>query len=196
MNVRRLRLGEGKRIRALRLDALSDAPYAFGSSFTRELEYPLEHWEKLAEQSESGERGVVFVAIDGTRWLGMAGGYFGVGEEGERTEGDGEVNDKEGKGGNREEEEADPPVASIWGMWVNASVRRHGCGRQLLLAIRDWASARGAVRLELSVTDRAPAAAALYREIGFSQTGEARPLASDPSIMEFSMTQSLEGRWR
>ncbi len=84
-------------------------------------------------------------------------------------------------------------VASVWGMWVDASVRRHGCGRRLLQAVRDWASARGAVRQELSVTDRAPAAAALYRELGFSETGEARPLASDPSIMEFSMTQSLEG---
>jgi GNAT superfamily N-acetyltransferase len=193
MTVRRLRCGEGERIRALRLGALADAPYAFGSSFAREVEYPLEHWDALAEQSESGERGVVFVAIGGTRWLGMAGGYLGVEGDGERTEGDGEVNDKERKGGHKEEKEGNPPVASIWGMWVDASVRRHGCGRRLLQAVRDWASARGAVRLELSVTDRAPAAAALYRGLGFSETGEARSLTSDPSIMEFSMTQSLKG---
>ena len=48
------------RIRALRLAVLSDAPYAFGSSFAREVEYPPERWDALAEQSESGERGVVF----------------------------------------------------------------------------------------------------------------------------------------
>jgi len=42
------------------LAALSDAPYAFGSSFAREVEYPPERWDALAEQSESGERGVVF----------------------------------------------------------------------------------------------------------------------------------------
>jgi hypothetical protein len=34
---------------------------------------------------------------------------------------------------------------------------------------------------------------ALYREFGFSETGEVRPLASDPTIMEFSMTQPLLG---
>jgi len=166
MIVQQLRLGEGGKIRALRLGALSDAPYAFGSSFAQEAAYPPEHWDALAEQSESGEHGVVFVAIDGTRWLGMAGGYLG---------------------------EENPSVASVWGMWVDASVRRHGCGRQLLQAVRDWASARGAVRLELSVTDRATAAAALYRELGFTATGELRPLASDPSINELLMTRPLGG---
>jgi hypothetical protein len=49
------------------------------------------------------------------------------------------------------------------------------------------------VRLELSVTDRAPAAAALYRELGFIETGEMRPLSSKPSITELLMSQSLEG---
>jgi GNAT superfamily N-acetyltransferase len=165
MIVQRLRLGEGEKIRALRLGALSDAPYAFGSSFAQEARYSAEHWDKLTEQSESGERGAVFVAADGARWLGMVGGHL------------------------REES---PSVAIVWGMWVHASIRRHGFGRRLLQAVMDWAAARGAVRLDLSVTDRAPAAAALYRELGFTETGEVRPLASDPSINELLMTRSLE----
>jgi GNAT superfamily N-acetyltransferase len=167
MIVQRLRRKEGERVRALRLAALSDAPSSFGSSFAREVDYPLEHWDALADQSESGERLVVFVAVDGACRLGMAGGHL------------------------RDE---DPLVATLWGMWVDADARRHGIGRQLLEAVRVWAAARGAVRLELSVTDRAPAAAALYRELGFSATGESGPLASNPSINECSMTQSLEGR--
>jgi GNAT superfamily N-acetyltransferase len=161
MTVQRLERGEGQRIRALRLAALSDAP----SSFEREAEYPQERWDALAEQSDSGEEIVVFVAVDGTRWLGMAGGHL---------------------------DERDPAVAALWGMWVDAGARRSGWGRQLLEAVRAWATARGSVRLELSVTDRAPAAAALYRKLGFTETGQARPLASDPSITEYSMAQSLE----
>lgn len=165
MTVQRLRRGEGQKIRALRLAALSDAPSSFGSSFAREVEYPPERWDALADQSDSGERIVVFVAVSATRWLGMAGGYL---------------------------DEQDPSVATLWGMWVDASVRRHGCGHRLLEAVRAWAAARGVVRLELSVTDRAPAAAALYRKFGFIETGEGSPLAADPSITEYSMTQSLE----
>jgi ribosomal protein S18 acetylase RimI-like enzyme len=165
MTVQRLKRGEGQRIRALRLTALSDAPSSFGSSFAREVEYPPERWEALADQSDSGERVVVFVAVDGTRWLGMAGGYL---------------------------DERDPVVATLWGMWVDAGVRRSGWGSRLLEAIRAWAAARGAVCLELSVTDRAPAAAGLYRKLGFTETGVANPLASDPSITEYSMMQPLE----
>lgn len=168
MIVQRLRLGEGGKIRALRLGALSDAPYAFGSSFEQEARYPAEHWDGLTEQSESGELGVVFVVANGARWLGMVGGHLG---------------------------EENPSVAIVWGMWVHTSIRRRGFGRRLLQAVMDWAATRGAVRLELSVTDRAPAAATLYRELGFTATGEVRPLASDPSINEFLMIRSLEA-WR
>jgi GNAT superfamily N-acetyltransferase len=164
MTVQRLGHGDGRKLRALRLAALSDAPDAFGSSFAREVEYPPKRWEALAAQSASGERLVVFVAVDGARWLGMAGGHL---------------------------REDDPSVADVWGTWVDASVRRHGLGHQLLEAIRGWASTRGVARLELSVTDRAPAAAALYRALGFLDTGEAHPLDSDPSITERSMTRSL-----
>jgi GNAT superfamily N-acetyltransferase len=167
MIVRPLKLGEAVRMRAIRLGALSDAPYAFGSALECEVKYPIEHWENLAEQSDAGERSVVFIAVDGTRWLGMAGGIL------------------------REE---DPPVASVWGMWIDGSARRQGFGRALLQTVREWASGRGAVRLELSVTDRAPAAAALYRELGFQETGETHPLASDPSITELLMTQPLRPR--
>jgi len=91
------------------LGALTDAPYAFGSSFAREVEYPPEHWEKLAEQSESGERGVVFVLIDGTRWLGMAGGYLGTEGDGERAEGDGERTEMDEEG-----VEGDSEVTDKW----------------------------------------------------------------------------------
>lgn len=76
MSVQRLGRGEGQRISALRLAALSDAPSSFGSSFAREAQYPQERWDALADQCDSGEGIVVFVAVDGTRWLGMAGGQL------------------------------------------------------------------------------------------------------------------------
>jgi GNAT superfamily N-acetyltransferase len=163
MTVRRVRRGEGASIRELRLRALADAPYAFGSSFVEESEYPPERWDVLAAQSASAETAVVIVAIgDQAAWLGMAGCYVG---------------------------EHDVTMASVWGMWVDGAVRRRGLGRRLLENVVEWAHSRGVVRLELSVSDRAPGAAALYGTLGFAPTGEQRPLRSDASITEIVMAR-------
>ena len=76
-------------------------------------------------------------------------------------------------------------------MWVAADARRGGVGKLLIESVADWARARGASRVELSVTDRARDAAALYARLGFTATGERRPLASDPSVVEILLTRPL-----
>jgi ribosomal protein S18 acetylase RimI-like enzyme len=164
--IRRLKQDEGERLRDLRLRALRDAPSAFGSSFGEENLFPQEQWSTLAEQSEAADYGVVFVAIDGSSWLGMAGGYTG---------------------------QEDSRIASVWGMWVDPPSRRRGVGRQLLQAVIDWAMERGAISAVLSVSDRAPQAAALYRELGFTPTGQSGHLRSDPSIEETVMARTIQG---
>ncbi len=57
--------GEGQRLRALRLEALRDAPEAFTATLERDEARPMSHWDGLA-----GGPGVVLVAGD---WAGMAG---------------------------------------------------------------------------------------------------------------------------
>ena len=63
-----MEVGEGARLRELRLAALRSDPGAFGSSFEREEAYEPLHWEMLA-----GGPGAVFVGGD---WDGMAGVYL------------------------------------------------------------------------------------------------------------------------
>jgi ribosomal protein S18 acetylase RimI-like enzyme len=58
-------------------------------------------------------------------------------------------------------------------------------------AVAAWARARKALTLELSVTDRSEAAAALYERLGFVPTGKAEPLASNPEILEVSLSRLL-----
>ena len=164
MEVRRLRTGEGERIRELRLRALREAPYAFSSSAAQEESDPLTAWEDLARRSERARTDVVFVAVDGERWVGMAGGYL---------------------------HEDDAEAAGLWGMWVDRAARGGGVARELLDAVAGWARARGAARLELSVSDGAAAAAALYRASGFAPTGVERRLASDPCLTEIVLSRSL-----
>ena len=53
-------------------------------------------------------------------------------------------------------------------MAVKQSAQRQGVGRALIDAAADWARGRGVTRLELNVYEFNQAAAALYREAGFS----------------------------
>jgi RimJ/RimL family protein N-acetyltransferase len=68
VDVRRIEVGEGGRLRALRHAALRDAPRAFGATAEGDAARPAEHWDMLG-----GGPGAVFVAGD---WEGMAGVYL------------------------------------------------------------------------------------------------------------------------
>lgn len=128
--------------RELRLAALSEAPYAFGST--------------LADWQGEGDRE--------QRWrdrLSIAGGYNLVavldrapvgmvsGVPAERT---GEL--------------------ELISMWVSPSARGLGVGDRLIGAIVEWAERGGALRLRLSVRPDNAAALSLYRRHGFLESDE------------------------
>jgi ribosomal protein S18 acetylase RimI-like enzyme len=121
--------------------------------------------DRAAEDWEELARGViVFVAVENDQWLGMVGAYV----------------------------PADAPEAvAIWGTWVDPEARGRGLGRLLMDAAIEWARDRGAARVDLSVTDQAAAAYALYLRLGFVPTGERQPLASDPTRVEIFMRRPL-----
>jgi ribosomal protein S18 acetylase RimI-like enzyme len=73
--IKRLAPGEGALMRDLRLRALADAPYAFGSSLDEEAGYTTERWEAWA----ADPNGAVFVATSEGLAVGMAGGYMSNG---------------------------------------------------------------------------------------------------------------------
>ena len=70
MDVRRIEVGEGERLRAIRLAALRDAPGAFGATEAGDAARPPRDWDMLG-----GGPGAVFVARRPRRsdWEGMAG---------------------------------------------------------------------------------------------------------------------------
>jgi GNAT superfamily N-acetyltransferase len=166
MDVRRLASGDGDLLREVRLRALADAPFAFSSWLERERDHDPEFWADRVAESERGLRGAVFVAVEGVRSVGMAGGFYG----GEQRE-----------------------CASLWGMWVDPADRRRGVGRELVEAVAGWARGSGAHSLQLAVTDCASSkpAASLYRSLGFLDTGEQEPLESDPSLIALLMSRPL-----
>lgn len=158
MEIARLHAGDGARLRDVRLRALADAPYAFSSSLVREEALGPEFWEERVTQSEIGESGAVFIATEDGQDVGMAGGFL-----------DG----------------AETPLATLWGMWVDPLARQGGVGQALVEAVLVWAREAGADDLRLAVTDceESRPAAALYRKLGFQDTGEREPLDWDPSLL-------------
>jgi ribosomal protein S18 acetylase RimI-like enzyme len=128
--------------RQLRLAALTEAPYAFGSR--------LADWQGEGDNEErwrgrlgiAGSRNIAAMLHD--RTVGMASGV----------------------------PTSQHDVVELISMWVAPAVRGRGVGDALMRDIEGWARSRGARVLRLNVAEDNVEAAALYQRHGFGYTGE------------------------
>jgi ribosomal protein S18 acetylase RimI-like enzyme/ketosteroid isomerase-like protein len=164
--VRRIRLGEGDRLRALRLQALSEAPGAFSSTYASDSARPADFWAEAARAHSHGYGSATFVADAGGEWVGLCGGA--------RSEGPGRT-------------------VQLVSMWVAPACRQSGLGRRLVEEALNWAQQGGAAEVELWVTRGNEAAISLYRKMGFETTGNYQSLPSDPCRHEQRMVLRFGG---
>ena len=82
--------------------------------------------------------------------------------------------------GLRDRESAD--AGRVGGTWVEPAHRRQGVGKQLLQAVICWAQEERLGRLRLWAPAASVAALALYRQAGFDDTGNRRPLPSNTAL--------------
>lgn len=157
VRVRRATVDEWQIVRDIRLAALRDAPYAFGSTYARERDFDEATWRgRLSD----GDR-PTFLAFDGETSVGIDGIYTENGD------------------------------LILVAMWVAPGARRSGVGAALTNAACDWARAQGARRLYLGVAEDNEPARLLYERLGFTMTGESRPLHSDPTRRSLEMVRDL-----
>jgi ribosomal protein S18 acetylase RimI-like enzyme len=159
--VRRIEAYEGAQLRDIRLRALRDAPWAFGATLEAEMALTGDEWAARAELNAAAETSVVFVAAD---WSAMAGGHVPW---------------------------PDRPVVRLWGMWIAPGARGHGLAEELVAAVDGWARSLGARELELAVSERADAAFALYRRLGFELMPEREPLQVGGTLRTRRMRREL-----
>jgi len=164
MSVRRIGAHEGRRLRALRLQALADAPTAFGSTFAEEQARPTAFWERLAERAAGSDVRAIFVWDEDGRWYGLVGGII---------------------------EPDRPQTVDLISMWVDPRRRGSGIGRALVDAVVAWAHGRGAARVELWVTETNEHASALYLRSRFVATERTQPHPSQPELRERLMVRTL-----
>jgi GNAT superfamily N-acetyltransferase len=164
ITVRAVRASEAAPLRELRLRVLTDSPAAFATTAEEEALRPDSDWSELAAVSDLGEDGVVFVAIDDGRWVGIAAGRWF---------------------------DRDRGIAHLWSMWVDPSARRHGLGERLVAAVRGWANGHGARFLRLGVVAGESDASRFYEHLGFVRTGETRTLERDPTRGAFFLVRPV-----
>ncbi len=147
--------------RELRLAALAEAPYAFGSTLADWSGDGDQEGRWRARLSMRGSHNLVAL-LDGTP-MGMASGVPGSGEG----------------------------TAELVSMWVSPAARGRGVADSLVEAVAAWALERGSHTLELAVMPGNSRAIALYRRLGFKQTDILGSPTPDGSSHELVMSKPL-----
>jgi ribosomal protein S18 acetylase RimI-like enzyme len=149
--------------KAVRLRALEDAPYAFGSTLSREATLSEAEWLSRA-QRWNGVAGIGYLAVESGRAFGIAGALVDT---------------------------ADITRAQVVSVWAAPERRRKGLGRLLMNEVVGWAQTRGICELVLKVTSVNAAAIAFYERLGFATTGRVESYANDPAVVEHEMSRRV-----
>ena len=159
----RTNVTDAKILKSIRLRALKDSPTAFASTYEKESQLTDDDWVKRAVERDDGIRSIGYLAFDGDRPCGLAGGYF----------------------------PDHRPIVYLVSMWVEPQARRQGVGQLLVDAVYQWATQRGAHEVLLEVTTINQAAITFYERIGFKRTGKVSPYPNDPALEEIEMSKPI-----
>jgi ribosomal protein S18 acetylase RimI-like enzyme len=145
----------------IRLRALQDAPYAFGSTYAREFQFTDADWMQRI-QRWNGELGIGYLALDNGEPCGIAGCLLSP---------------------------DDATHAQLVSMWTAPSHRQRGVGRLLVEGVLAWAHSKGSPALHLMVTSNNDSATLFYERLGFTRTGRTEPFPNDAVVIEYEMSR-------
>jgi ribosomal protein S18 acetylase RimI-like enzyme len=149
--VRRLAESDWAALRATRLAALAEAPYAFASTLEREQAFTEYIWRQRLGPANIAAH---FGADPATPGNGHPAPLLGLAAL------------------LREPDVAAPERWQLVSMWVSPQARGQGLADRLITAVCDQASAEGAAEIGLWVTLTNPRARACYLRAGFQPTGD------------------------
>jgi ribosomal protein S18 acetylase RimI-like enzyme len=164
VDIRRIRAGEWRELRDLRLRSLQDAPDAFTSTHDEESIRSDAQWTEWATSLAEGGSSFGVVAESERRWIGIAVGAPHRDYPGE---------------------------AGLFAMWVDPSARGAGVARALVERVVAWAGSARFPVIRLRVTLSNNPAVGLYVRCGFSDAGLRKPLREGSDVMTMSMTMEL-----
>ncbi|SRR5579871_730612 len=149
--------------RDVRLRALQDTPWAFGSTHARESQLTDAAWMERAKRWD-GVTGILYLAMDLDVACAMAGSFI---------------------------DPEDATRAQLISMWTAPTHRQKGVGRMLVEQVMEWAKSRGVTVLTLMVTSVNPTAMKFYKQLGFTRTGRTEPYPNDAAVIEYEMARAI-----
>jgi GNAT superfamily N-acetyltransferase len=163
VTIRRVKAGDDRLLRGIRLRALETDPDAFGSTHADVAARPDAFWATwTAEHSHGDDRCTLLALLERTP-VGLL-----------RVERDPERSD----------------VFGIYSMWVAPEARRRGLALRLLAAAERWIEGAGGSEAELNVVDRETPAVRLYERAGYRLDGRTEP-ATRQGAVELGMRKRL-----
>jgi GNAT superfamily N-acetyltransferase len=158
--VRRVRIEDAARMRALRLEMLADSPLAFLETLADAAALPHGEFTNRVARSSVGHFCAQFVAeVDG-RFVGHAGGIAAP---------------------------DDPKVTIIFAVYVTPARRGTGLLEQLIDGVADWSRSVGRPELMLEVVVGNDRALRSYERLGFADTGVRVAHPVIPALTELQM---------
>ncbi|MGI9584287.1 MAG: GNAT family N-acetyltransferase [Acidimicrobiia bacterium] len=165
IEVRAVRDGEWQRLRAIRLEALSDTPEAFITTHAEAEAFPDDVWiDRVRKSSEAVEQTTI-VAVDGADTVGLAVGLA--------------------------PDAANDGVVPVVSVYVAPRARRVGVGKRLIQAVETWAASVGANSTSLWVVETNLAAIGFYESMGYRATRNRMPTPAPPPRWETRYEKQL-----
>ncbi len=147
--------GDWQNYRDIRLRSLQDSPDAFGTTYAQAKAYPDSLWQSRLENISIAYDCPVVAELKGNT-VGHAWGRI---------------------------ESTSKDEAHLFQMWVAPEHRGKGVSRIMLGAITNWAVAKKASSVVLSVTCANTPALKLYESAGFEAFGQPEPLREGSKIL-------------
>jgi len=145
ITVRRIQIGETDLLKQIRLAALQDAPYAFGTTYDSAVQRSAETWQEKTDSTAQGTDGATFIAFSDDVPIGMAALF--------RLQGQGDVGE-------------------LMQVWVAPEYRGTSAAWDLMDSLFTWAAKNRFRRIIAGVTEVNTRAVKFYVKYGFSITEE------------------------
>lgn len=158
--VRRVRMTDAARMRALRLEMLADSPLAFLETIAEAAARPHAEYAARVAGSAVGRSRGQFIAEQDGRFVGHAGGIIAP---------------------------AEPGLTVIFAVYLTPSWRGSGLLGDLIEAVAAWSRECGRRELLLEVVVGNDRAVRAYERLGFVDTGVRVPHPTVPAMTELQM---------
>jgi predicted GNAT family acetyltransferase len=160
VTVRRVRVEDAARVRALRLEMLADSPLAFLETLADAAARPHDEYRARIAAMAAGNERAQFVAEAGGGLIAHAGGLGW---------------------------HDDPVTTVVFAVYVTPEYRGTGVLSRLVEAVADWSRAAGRPQLLIEVVVGNDRAVRAYERLGFVDTGERVPHPTIPVLTEMRL---------